>query len=260
MRSTSAATGSPARIASALATASPAWPAIAATIAVAAHSQAATPIATCGRDHAGRSAASPANAYGVAYVDGIALLQARPEPRDLLWGAGARHFSAYAACLCTREVTRRFAELTGRPAFDYPCQVELQKADRRQRDLDLFVLLNTWRVRHDLTQRVSRHDPLPADRPADAPSALWIASSFGWITMDDAAGSRRFGQLHLDYYNSSVHPQGSYSQFNAAQHDATWRSVFLTRDIYVLELFETGLWPGYFGEAAVDAISAELGP
>lgn len=200
------------------------------------------------------------DAHQVAYVDGIALLQARPEPRDVLWGASARHFSSYAACLCTHEVMRRYAELTGRPAFDYPCQVELQKADRRQRDLDLFLLLNTWRVRHDLVQRVSRHDPLPADRPPGAPSVLWIASSFGWVTMDDAAGSRRFGQLHLDYYHSSVHPQGSYWQFSAAEHDATWRDVFLTRDVYVLELLETYAVPGYFGDAAVDAISAELGP
>jgi len=204
------------------------------------------------------------DAHGVAYVDGIALLQARPEPRDVLWGPSARHFSEYAACLCTREVVGRYAELTGRPAFDYPCQVALQKADRRQRDLDLFRLLNAWRTRHDMIQRASRHDPLPAplpaDRPDGAPSALWIASSFGWVTMDDAAASRRFGQLHLDYYHSSVHPQGSYWQFNAAQRDATWRSVFLTRDVYILELLETYLEPGYFGAAAIDAISAELGP
>ncbi|HEX7837023.1 MAG TPA: hypothetical protein VF469_06140 [Kofleriaceae bacterium] len=200
------------------------------------------------------------DAHRVVYIDGIALLLGSPEPRDRLWGPSARHFSDYAGCLCTREVVRRYAELTGRPGFDYPCQVELRKPSGRPRDLDLFRLLNAWGAGYDPVERDVRHDPLPAEPPPGAPSVLWIASSFGWTTMDDAVGSRRFGALDLDYYHRSVHAAGTRESFDPAQRDARWRSVFLGRDIYVLELFETYLSPSYFGADAIDAIAAELGP
>lgn len=200
------------------------------------------------------------DAHRVIYVDGIALLRDRAEPRDRLWGPTARHFSNYAACLTTREVVRRYAELTGRPGFDYPCQVEVREAFGRPRDLDLLRLVNTWGAWRDHLERDVRHDPRPAGPPPGAPSVLWIASSFGWATMEDADQSGRFGQLDLDYYDSSVHWPRTRESFDAKQHDARWRAVFLGSDIYVLELFETYLSPSYFGAEAIDAIAAELGP
>jgi hypothetical protein len=200
------------------------------------------------------------DAHHVMYVDGIELLQESPEPRDLLWGKFARHFSKYAGCLLTREVVRYYAALTQAPAVDYPCQADISPSTRWARDLDLYRLTNAWGASHELLDRRARHDPLPAEPPPGAPSVLWIASSFGWVMLDDAGESRRFAQLHLDYYHGAVYRPGVAEGLDAKQRDARWRSVFLGRDIYVLELFETYLSPSYFGGDAIDAIAAELGP
>jgi hypothetical protein len=88
---------------------------------------------------------------------------------------------------------------------------------------------------------------------------MWISSSFGWVMMGDADLSRRFSQLHIDYYNNTVFEAGTSNTFDAKQYDDRWRSVFLSRDLYVLELNETYLTPGsFFGGDAIDAIAREL--
>lgn len=200
------------------------------------------------------------DARHVVYVDAIDLLLTAPLPRDVLWGPGARHFSAYAGCMCVREIVRRYAQLTHRPAFDYPCQADVRRARRDHADLDLFRLINAWGARRDRMGRNAKHEPLPDSPPSDAPRVLWIASSFGWTMMGDAWESRRFRQNHLDYYNSAVHEGGTGESFQMNQHDERWRSIILTRELYVLELFETYLQPDYYGANAVDTLAAELGP
>jgi hypothetical protein len=201
------------------------------------------------------------DARHVVYVDGIDLLLRSSEPRDRLWGPGARHFSVYAACLCTHEIVGRYAELTGTPPFDYPCQVAIEPGRPDHGDRDLYRLTNAWGVDADPIDRGVRHDPLPATPAPDAPRAMWIATSFGWFMLDDAQQSRRFRQIHLDYYHYLLYEAGTPGQRDTATHDAWWQSVFPTRDLYVLELFESYLIPGrFFGGDALDTLEAALGP
>jgi hypothetical protein len=192
---------------------------------------------------------------GVTYVDGIALLTSSKEPRDLLWGKQARHFSNYSGCLCVRAEVAAYAKLTGTPPIDYPCQPNLHKSSRDHSDLDLFRLINAWRVPRDRIGRDVLHAPLPDQPPAGAPKAIWISSSFGWVMMGDAELSKRFRELRIDYYNRSVHQAGGSDSFEVHPGDDNWNRVFLTQDLYVLELNETYLTPGdFFGADAIRAI------
>lgn len=196
---------------------------------------------------------------GVTYVDGISLLASSKEPRDLLWGKQARHFSNYAGCLCVREELAAYAQLTGTTPIDYPCQPRLHKAKRDHSDLDLFRLVNAWLIGRDPVGRDVNHAPLPDQPPPDAPTAMWISSSFGWVMMGDAELSRRFRDLHIDYYNRSVHHAGAGDSFEVHPGDDNWNRVFLNQDLYVLELNETYLTPAdFFGGDAIRAILSAL--
>jgi hypothetical protein len=201
------------------------------------------------------------DARHVVYADGVDLLAHASDPRDTLWGPSARHFSSYAACLCVGQSLQRYAELTATPPLDYPCQAELKHPTRDHSDLDLFRLTNVWGMPHDPFVRNVKRAP-PADPTAHGPlRGLWISSSFGYLMMEDANNSRLFAQVNVDYYNNTVYGLGGDPEFDPKRHDEHWRSVFLTRDLYVLELNETYLTPGnFFGADAIDAIAAELGP
>lgn len=201
------------------------------------------------------------DARGVTYADGIALLMNSSEPRDLLWGKQARHFSNYAGCLCVRAELAAYAQLTATPPIDYPCQPRLHKASRDHSDLDLFRLVNAWLVGRDPVGRDVNHAPLPDHPPPQAPRAIWISSSFGWVMMGDADLSKRFSELHIDYYNSSVHDAATNASFEVHPGDDNWKRVFLNQDLYVLELNETYLTPGnFFGADAVHAMLSALRP
>jgi hypothetical protein len=194
---------------------------------------------------------------GVTYVDGIEMLATSKEPRDLLWGKQARHFSNYAGCLCVREELAVYAQLTGTAPIDYPCQPHLHRASRTHSDLDLFRLLNAWWIPRDRVGRDVNHDPLPDQPPPQAPRTLWISSSFGWVMMGDAELSKRIRDPRIDYYNQSVH--GAGDSFEVHPGDDNWNRVFLDQDLYVLELNESYLTPGnFFGADAIRAVSAAL--
>jgi SGNH hydrolase-like domain, acetyltransferase AlgX len=195
----------------------------------------------------------------VVYVDGIEMLLTSKEPRDLLWGPAARHYSLYTGCLVVRETLARYAELARVPAIDYPCQVDVRPSDRRHSDLDLFRLLNVWLAPRDPLGRETRHDPMPAAPLAEAPRTLWISTSFGWTMMGDAGLSKRFREMHLDYYRSLVHDGITGETFDAKQRTEHWRAIYPTRDLYVLEMFEVYLTPTYFGLDAITALEEELG-
>jgi hypothetical protein len=194
-------------------------------------------------------------ARGVVLVDGLEILRAAPAPRDALWGRQARHFSSYAGCLCVRETLVRYAELTGTPPVDYPCAQRWDPMAEDHGDLDLYRLLNAWGVSRDPLGSSADHEPRPAPPAPHAPRTLWIASSFGWVTFGDAVLSGRLPEVHLDYYNSTVHDTGGEA-FPVHAFDAPWNELFPTRDLYVLELFETYLGSAnYFG---VDVVAALL--
>jgi hypothetical protein len=196
---------------------------------------------------------------GVTYVDGIALLMSSTEPRDHLWGKQARHFSNYAGCLCVRAELAVYAQLTGTPPIDYPCQLRRHPSDYEHSDLDLYRLVNAWLLRPDRVARDVYHAPVPDQPPPQAPRALWISSSFGWVMMGDADLSKRFRDLRIDYYNRSVHHAGAGDSFDVHPGDDNWKRVFLDQDLYVLELNETYLTPGdFFGADAIRAILSAL--
>jgi hypothetical protein len=196
---------------------------------------------------------------GVTYVDGIALLTSSTEPRDLLWAKQARHFSNYAGCLCVRAELGAYTQLTGTPPIDYPCQAYRHKSYYGHNDLDLYRLVNAWGIRRDSHIRDVKHAPLPDQPPPQAPRALWISSSFGWVMMGDAELSKRFRDLRIDYYNRSVHHAGAEDSFDVHPGDDNWNRVFLSQDLYVLELNETYLTPGdFFGADAIRAILSAL--
>jgi hypothetical protein len=193
------------------------------------------------------------------FVDGIELLQTSPEPRDVLWGRDARHFSNYAGCLCVRATLERYAQLTATPPIEYPCNKAFAHAKRTHSDLDLFRLLNAWGVPRDPIGRDVDHAPYP-ERPAPhAPRVMWISSSFGWVMMGDAELSRRLPQLHIDYYNRTVFEPAAGASFEVKPFDESWNKVFPTRELYVLELNETYVTPGsapgsFFGADAVASL------
>lgn len=194
-------------------------------------------------------------AHGVAFVDGIELLRAAPAPRDALWGRQARHFSGYAGCLCVRAALARYAELTGTPPVDYPCVQRWEPMAEDHGDLDLYRLLNAWGVPRDPRVSSADHGPRPARPAPQAPRTLWIASSFGWVTFGDAVRSGRLPEIHLDYYNSTVH-DAEGGELPVHAFDARWNELFPTRDLYVLELFETYLGPPHY--FAADVVAALL--
>ncbi|MBA3541529.1 MAG: hypothetical protein H0T79_18090 [Deltaproteobacteria bacterium] len=200
----------------------------------------------------------------VTYVDGIDLLTTSTESRDLLWGPGARHFSNYAGCLVVRATLAAYARVTATPPIEYPCIADVKRSKRSHGDLDLFRLVNAWGAARDPVGRDVLHDPLPAAPLAGAPKIMWIATSFGWVTMGDAALSKRFPELHLDYYNSSVFDGGNAQALGSIDpRSEAWRALFLTRDLYVFELHESyvTLGPfgsGYFAMDALDALDEQL--
>lgn len=196
---------------------------------------------------------------GVLYVDGIELLAASAQPREILWGRDARHFSAVAGCECMAKVIPIFAALTGRPQVDSPCTPSRIVARRNHSDLDLFRLLNAWGAGR--TRHVYQVDHAARARPAAPPSALWISTSFGWLLEIDAVQSGLFGEIHLASYNYALYQDGVEGWVPVQQHTAAWKKLFLTRDLIVLELHESYLTPGkFFGENAVRAMLEDLGP
>ena len=194
---------------------------------------------------------------GVKYVDGIALLMGAKTPREQLWGRDARHFSALSGCLADQAILGRYSELTGRAPIPYPCETKKVTARRDHVDLDLFRLLNAFGVGRITTAHDIVHPDVP--RALDAPNAMWISSSFGWMMEIDAVQSHRFNELHMDYYNRTLYQDGKDGSVEVKAHTPEWRAVFLTRDLYVLELNETYITPGdFFGSDAVRAILEDL--
>ena len=76
--------------------------------------------------------------------------------------------------------------------------------------------------------------------------------------MGDADLSKRFGSLHIDYYNKSVHSPNA-GGFEVHAGDASWRGLFPTQDIYIVELNESYVVPkDYFVADALAALAAEF--
>jgi hypothetical protein len=195
------------------------------------------------------------DAHHVIYVDARELLLSSSEPRSLLWGPTARHWSAYGACLAFQQVAHRYTDLTGR-ALDYDCQESLGDVLDSNDDYDLMRLLNAWAVPHDrLVPRVT-HDPSAA---GDSPAVMFVGTSFCWTLLRDAEASHRFSKVYMDYYNKILVTAPDNVQTLVDPHTPEWRATFLGEDLYVLDLFES-----YYGgtdtfiDHFLDELSSEL--
>ncbi len=138
----------------------------------------------------------------VLYVDARAMMLASDQPRDVLWGADARHWSHYTACLVMRDVAQRYTELSGH-AMPYSCALTYSASSIEQDDFDLLQLLNIWQL-PALPPIVpaARHDPV--QREAAPPSVLFVGTSFCWAILHDAELAGTFGAISLDYYDKTL--------------------------------------------------------
>jgi hypothetical protein len=195
------------------------------------------------------------DARGIAYVDAREILTAAGVQRDQVWGPEARHWSTYGGCLAMREVMRAYAALTGTDEAPYDCRPGPRWRPSGHDEFDLWNLLNTWRpprIRKIRTWAV--HEPPPDG--AARPSVMFVGTSFCWNIMYDAFDSGRFGQVHMNYYNKTLVEWPADIHTDIHPYSPEWRALFLDRDLYVLDLFET-----YAGgvDTYVDQFLAEVG-
>jgi acetyltransferase AlgX (SGNH hydrolase-like protein) len=195
------------------------------------------------------------DARGVAYVDAHQVLTAPGVDRNQVWGPKARHWSTYGGCLTMREVMRTYVALTGNDQPPYDCPPEPRWRPPGHDDFDLWNLLNTWRPpKLDKQRTWAVHVP-PAD-DVEKPTVIFVGTSFCWNIMRDASDSRRFRELHMNYYHHGVVAWPAGIDTEVAPYSKEWRALFLDRDLYVLDLFEPFLLEsGIY----VDQFLAEVG-
>jgi hypothetical protein len=198
------------------------------------------------------------DARGIVYVDARAILTATGIQRDQVWGPDARHWSSYGGCLVMREVVRSYAVLTGTDEAAYDCRPESRWRPPGDAEFDLWNLLNTWRPpRIDKYRTWAAHAPPPDGAPR--PSVMFIGTSFCWTIMHDAFDSGRFGQMHMDYYDRTLVEWPANIHTAVHPNSPEWRAVFLDRDLYVLDLFETYLHaPDGYVTQFLDEVGGEI--
>lgn len=184
-------------------------------------------------------------ARGVTFVDMRAALATSAHPRDALWGAEARHWSQFAACLANQQIVASFATLLARSPLPYRCALERPKVPRNHDDYDLWRLLNTWNVKRvALTAPIAVHAaPLGVTTPP--PSVVYVGTSFNWALIRDAVASQLVAPIHMHYYDSQLisWPDGQSVPMKAG--DAAWRERLSTTELIVLDLHETSLYSGH---------------
>jgi hypothetical protein len=193
------------------------------------------------------------DAHHITYVDARELLVTSSEPRPMLWGATGRHWTVYGACLALQQIAHRFTELTGR-TLDYDCRPTLVEVPSIDADYDLMSLLNAWGIPHDRLVPRATHEPAAAGAPL---SVMFVGTSFCRQLVLDAEISHRFTKVYLDYYNATLTGPGpDHVDSPVEPHTPAWRDVFLSQDLYVLDLFES-----YYGatDSFIDHFLDELG-
>ena len=195
--------------------------------------------------------------HGVRHVDARAMIMSTKEPRVLMWGVDARHWSGYAACLALREVLAHRATLTSTPPIDYPCPVAMEPTGPEHVDLDLWRLLNAWGVpRADVVPVVAAG----SQRSGERPSVLLVGCSFSWTLLRDAERSGVFGELDMNYYNKTFVSWPADGRLAVDPATETWREATLDKDLIVLDLTETYLFAyDAYSTQFVDQLAAALG-
>ncbi|HTR52393.1 MAG TPA: hypothetical protein VMJ10_16885 [Kofleriaceae bacterium] len=195
------------------------------------------------------------DSHHVTYVDARELLVTSSQPRAMLWGPTARHWSAYGACLALQQIASRFTELTGR-RLEYDCHASLGEGSSYDDDYDLLRLLNAWGVAHDrFVPRVTHEPPTMTD----AVSVMFVGTSFCWALLRDAELSRRFRSARLDYYNTTLFTGPDHAPTPVQPRTPEWRDAFVGEDLYVLDLFESYYAvPESFLDHFLDELGSEL--
>lgn len=178
----------------------------------------------------------------VRYVDMRKTITTSSLPRALLYGADARHWSDYSACLAMDGVASLYAELTGKPRPEHAGVLEMIEAIPSHDDFDLWRLLNALFVPRAVREIPSaRHTPPSPFAPR--PNILFVGSSFCTNLMREAAASGLYGPIHFNYYNVAFETW-PHSYHKPLERDTDfWREITLDRDLYVLDLYEVYLLP-----------------
>jgi len=164
---------------------------------------------------------------GVKFADGRALLTADPSQRELLFPVPGRHWSEVGACRVLGEATKGIIP-------PMPCRYAIEKVDISFDDLDLYRLLNRWRLDEPPLLPVLTTEPTAENRP----SVLYVGSSFCFRLV--RAGRPHFRDGHLFYYNSSVYddsfPSHEIDKVDPAK--PAWEHYVLDKDVYIIEVLE----------------------
>jgi glyoxylase-like metal-dependent hydrolase (beta-lactamase superfamily II) len=200
-------------------------------------------------------------AHGVRYVDARKLLSTHPEPRHLLWGPQARHWSRYGACLVLSQVATAYAELTGEPRPPHDCTLKMERVTKRSTaDLDLLALMNAKYTKPTYPEAAAAHyEPAP---PGPRPRVVMNGTSFCWELASQAEESGRWGEVHLNYYNNAFYEvAGLRKEHKLEVGSPFWRTAILDKELYVLDLFEGYLMGGVYIDGflkdATEALTAD---
>ncbi len=178
--------------------------------------------------------------YGARYVDMRETITTSSTARALLFGADARHWSEYAACLAMDDVASLYAELTGKPRPEHASELEMVSAVPGSDDFDLWRMLNAnFVARAAPSTPAARH--APPSTLAPRPTILFVGTSFCWSLLREADASGLYGTLHLNYYNSTFETWPVRGHKPVEPDTEAWREIVLGKDLYVLDLFEVFL-------------------
>jgi len=204
-----------------------------------------------------RQLVSALDHYAVQYVDMRKALTSSSLPRPLLFGADARHWSDYAACLAMDDVASLYAKLTGKPRPEHASELEMVNAGFWSDDFDLWRMLNASFLPPTApTLPGVRHAPPPPLAPR--PSVLFVGTSFCWILMREATASGLYGSLHLNYYNSTFETWPAGAHQPVEPDTEAWREMVLGQDLYVLDLFEVYFAPNAYADRFLRDFVPEL--
>lgn len=149
------------------------------------------------------------------------------------------------------KVADRWTRELGMPR---PSDVQIYRAMKRELDARK---VRYGVLRAPLLVPVVRHRDV--EPPELRPSAMFIGTSFQWTIMKDAERTHLFGAIHMDYYNKLLVAWPQDVAVDVHPHTPEWRDLFMTKDLYILDLFEVFLLaPNTYVDEILDQFEAEL--
>lgn len=178
---------------------------------------------------------------GVRYVDARALLQAEQTSRGVeMFTKRGRHWNALGACLVMGSALRLAKTLAPAVAFvDPDCTPQdAPTLTIESPELDLLRLLNVWHP-GPLRDAAPSTVTLPEASLENAPSALFVGTSFSVTLVVASERSRLFESFFLYYYNkTAIHHLGGESGHPVDPTTAAWRDETFSGDVVFYEIPE----------------------